>query len=509
MRERAHAQKVLQELTELDDPFQALEEITFWLKSISECPDLDWKDRVALFLSLEAGSNTWWQRTFDIYRKDCLEEKFNAASWWLTVSFWEQLALNGGLCLEYYEKNSTNPALAQSPVTKEIPYLIIRTLQAIHGQIRMLYRQYCPISTRVWRLAFRTFSLAEKYRISGTEYPVLSSQGLKTSPLRELLKILVLSISNLETLTFLQMEIVFLLIDYYADRFTIQSRLSDSAPFIIDLASGTGPTQVMRAEKIQASTRFFGVGASSRLIADLQLKSEYGNLPLEYSFLSKYAFADVYQVSQHLSQNWSPQNSQRKHARSQAEIQILIVNGLPDLFTILAPGSADSVRHQWQSDKASHSVPRVSTWLVDNISESGLGLIPTGQTESWVKVGALVGFSFSGSGHWGIGILRRIGRDSLFRVYVGAKIVAKDPVLASLHPNSEIPSTTPGKISTVILLTQFESDRSQNLYILCDPSAVEIGKTYLLRDGVMEKRVRVEDIRERGINFLCVHLSPF
>ncbi len=503
MREVAHAQKVLLELAE-KDAWEALEELTFWLKSINECADLEIGKRLALLTFLEAGAQPYYRKAFDASGWLLPGGKPDARSWWLVCSFWEVVALNYTHCIEQSEKNTS----ANGAIPQDASLWLTRALNALGEQARMHYRANRPISSRLWRAVHRLHSIAERRQLLRVELTLYPMQGKGTSALQEILKILVLHISNPSTLTAVQMEIAFRLLDHCSGLFLIASRLSETTPFIDDLALSIAPSQIMRAEKVQVTTRFFGVGAALQKMTDLQLRSEYGSLPQEFQFLAIHSSPDVHQAASHLLMHWSPKNSQRRHSRTRTEAQILVTQGLPELFSLLALGAKDPIRQIWQQSARSSSTPKVASWILENISDSGFGLILPGQPEPWMKIGTLLGFSFSGSGRWNIGIIRRIGRDTRFRVYVGARILSKTPILASMQLMPESAESIPPPPVSVLLLSPAMIRESTGVEALCNPEALEIGKTYLLDDGENTRPMKFEDLREKGDGFLSIRLIP-
>ncbi|MGL6071433.1 hypothetical protein [Craterilacuibacter sp.] len=71
--------------------------------------------------------------------------------------------------------------------------------------------------------------------------------------------------------------------------------------------------------------------------------------------------------------------------------------------------------------------------LVDNQSDSGLGISLDAIGNEWVTLGALLGFRDGSETQWSLGIVRRIKRPAPERIYLGVEILSARPVAASLR----------------------------------------------------------------------------
>ena len=163
-----------------------------------------------------------------------------------------------------------------------------------------------------------------------------------------------------------------------------------------------------------ATLRFFATRNALTSLASLQRSVEVsGALPAAVNFGGQYSPRVVLPVLEHLAACWAPKPPMRHHARHQVKSRLAVVPGLPAIMLNLAGRSPEP--------------DNTEAWVVDDVSQGGMGATVPMVGKDWLRVGALVGLQPDGGRNWLIGLVRRLARESETSCTVGLETISKSP----------------------------------------------------------------------------------
>jgi hypothetical protein len=214
---------------------------------------------------------------------------------------------------------------------------------------------------------------------------------------------------------------------------------------------------------------YFGAGdALPRLDRLVEQMAARDGIPQEFNLGASYHKDEVIGVLRHLAQYWSDTPPARGSERRPTAARITVVPGADQVFGSLDPTGVVSTLDFSRNLTA-------ESWIVENVSDGGYGAIVPPQMIDWVKVGALIGMKSETSSHLGIGVIRRITRDTHQQRRVGIQMLTKTAVAVTISKASTMSSLNFDlREETAILLTPKPDARGE----------VEM----LLREGIFNGR---------------------
>jgi hypothetical protein len=138
---------------------------------------------------------------------------------------------------------------------------------------------------------------------------------------------------------------------------------------------------------------------------------------------------------------------------------------------------------------ANTSLEGIEAWVIEDVSQGGIGAKLSIKRNDWAQVGALVGFQPEGVSGWHVGIIRRFTRQSESDGSAGIETLSKLP-----RPLSVMDS---GLKTDLIVLDALQDDSS--VRILIAPSYWENGTVFVtLLDGRPWRLHADEKLEEAG-----------
>src|SRR3954468_7103688 len=185
------------------DPAKALEEVTFWLDSVSRTDGFKLDYRYQLYDALDQAAKNHQRKLSQDYLATDRQEKFRETKLWNTIfEFWKALGHAYTQCIEQFQAGASGAGTLK----KELPVIACRTLRTLTLQLKWSGLRYGPIDDRLWGEMGRIFLFAESKKFSNTEveiYPGAHGQGTVQ---QEFLKALMLGVSSTDGLTPMEQE---------------------------------------------------------------------------------------------------------------------------------------------------------------------------------------------------------------------------------------------------------------------------------------------------------------
>ena len=298
-------------------------------------------------------------------------------------------------------------------IKPQMALLCARQFNACSGRLKWQQFRYGPIDGNLWSRAGEAYLAAVRAQVADMKVSLYGSAGT-TTPAAEYLRILILSSSSPDNLLPVEIEIAERLIAHLLPNFSLTDLARPDNVYWVDAAKPLPPTRLARIPEITPTLRFYGTGSALAALGKLRAAIEArGALPGEINFGGQYSPRLVLQVIDHLAGCWSPQPPMRHHERRTFKSRMTVVGRL-DTICLQLLGNADD------GDRA-------ESWVVENVSQGGIGAQVSLIGKDWLRVGSLVAMQPDGGNNWLVGIVRRFARESESIGVVGIETLSKTP----------------------------------------------------------------------------------
>ena len=339
----------------------------------------------------------------------------------------------------------------------QLPLFCVRVVRALAAQMKWLYMHYEPGQAAAWQALGKVYRFAETRKIHREPVALYPNVPLKSSTEREFMSALMLAASAPTCLRPLDIELAERVVAHCSGSFLISDTYQPKATYNwIDLASGMPPKRLTQVPTASPSLRYFAAGTANAQLDNMIRVLAGGAVPSDLNLGGTYDPAKVLAVLQHLRMYWAETPPVRKSDRYEVKHQLNVVNGLERILARLQGGTTDAP---------------VETWLTENISAGGIGVVVSNAQSDWLGIGRLIGLSVEGgSGACSVGMVRRCQRATPQQASVGIRTFAKGAYAVTLHGHEDVDalllsdSTTLGDEVLVCLREgAFDKRESQSL----------------------------------------------
>jgi hypothetical protein len=417
------AKKLISELP-ANDPVKALDEVTFWLDSISRTEGFKVDHRFELIDLLDQAAKGHRRKLAQDYLATDRQEKFRENKLWNTVfNFWKHLGDAYGRCVEQFQSGASGAGA----IRKKLPAIVARALRALTLQLKWSLLRYGPVDDRIWGELGQLYLFADAKRIA-TEtieiYPDAQGQGTVE---QEFLKAMMLGVSSTGGLTPLKQEIAERTVAHFGSLFTLQAKPTLGCNDFFDLSMRTPPARVMKGFEPNEMTRFFGAGKALPALDHLieQIKAADA-VPSRVNLGGMYESGLVLSAIQHLAMYWSDKPPARGSGRRKIATRLTVVHGFPEVLRVVEPVAHEALDFEQATGTES--------WIVENVSEGGFGAVIQQVKGDWIKVGTLLAVQTEASQFWAAAMIRRIARDEYQLRHVGIQVLAQAVIPVKLAP---------------------------------------------------------------------------
>ncbi len=424
------AKKLLTELP-ANDTAKALDEITFWLDSVTRTEGFKLDYRFELFDLLDQAAKTPQRKLAQEYLAADRHEKFRENKLWTTVfEFWRALGTAYTQCIEQFQSG----AGGSGAIKKDLPLIIARTMRALTLQLKWILQRYGPVDDRLWGELGKLHMFAETKGIARTEIAIYPGAYGQSSVQQEFLKAAMLGVSSTDGLTPIKQEIAERTVAHFGNAYVLESAPGPGCNYYFDLSMRKPPARALKGVESNKMTRFFGAGkalaALDQVIRDIKSKD---SVPSEINLGGTYDTDLVLSVLRHLALYWSDNPPARGSERRKIATRLTVVYGFQRMLKNISPADdVDSLDFQAQDGTES--------WIVENVSDGGFGAIIPPVKGDWIKVGNLLGVQAETAQFWGTGVVRRITRDEYQQRRVGIQLLSKAVIPVKLSPAGTVSS---------------------------------------------------------------------
>jgi hypothetical protein len=396
------------------DPVKALDEITRWLESLVDAEGFK-LDRLYEVIDLldTAGRNHHRKIVSDYLGMSRQQKSQENKLWTCGHQFSKALGAAYLSCARQFERGAAGAAA----IRKQMPVVIARALRAHALQVKWTMLRYGPFEPGLWTSIGELYGYAAKGGYARNALLVYPGVHGNSSVEQDYLKIMMLWASSADALPPLKQEIAERAAAQLADTFRLDTALFAGAIYRFDPSQNRPPSRIFQAADSATPMHYFGPGTAPGRIAEVIAATEStGKLPQDFSLGASYADETVLAVLRHLSAYWSEKPPARLSERRPATARITVVPGYAQLLDEL---------ERTESDALNFSVTDAESWVVENVSEHGYGALVPATTTEWIRVGEVIGIQLEGTGHWGIGAVRRVIRDELRQYHVGIEMLSR------------------------------------------------------------------------------------
>lgn len=403
------AERLLGELP-AQDAAAALDSATAWLDSLVATTEFKPDDRLDLILRIDAAVLPHTRRLAREYltaARQTRAEEFRL--WKLNQDYWHSLSVGYDESLHRLR----DPGKVGEALRPQLGPLVARLLHALGHRLKWDHFRYGPIAGELWTRAGGAYLAAEQGQAAVRAVALYAGAG-GTTPAAEYMRMLLFQASSMDNLLPVEIEIAERLIAHLVPNFSLTDQARPENVYWVDAAKPLPPTRLARIPEIAPTLRFFatapGLAAIERLRAEIEAR---GGLPAEINFGGQYSPRLVLAVIDHLAACWAPVPPMRHHPRRPVKSRMIVVGGLQPTRRYL--GSELLFGDDAES------------WVVEDVSQGGIGAQVSLVGKDWLKVGSLVGLQPEGGSNWLVGVVRRFVRESDAVGSVGIETLSKQP----------------------------------------------------------------------------------
>ena len=409
--ESREAKRVLGELP-AQDPAAAIDAASAWLESLPITGDISPERRLELTLQID---ETLLPQTRRLCRDYLTARRVIRAQeyrqWQQSRRYWGELAVAyEDVMARFLEGEKGSEA-----IKPHLPLVCARLLHAYGGRMKWDHFRYGPVDAAVWAASGAAY-LAAQQRSVQVKPVRLYGSGSETTVEAEFLRLLIMDSSSMDKLLPVEIELAERIISHLLPLFTLTDQVRPENVYWVDLQKAIRPTRLARLPEITRSLRFFSTQSALVALAELRHRIEHsGDLPADVNFGGQYSVQAVLPVIAHLAACWAPRPLMREQVRRAVKSRMTVINGLPAI-------------HRRLSGQASGDGSHGEAWVVEDVSQSGIGARLPLVGQDWLRVGCLIGMQPEGGSNWLIGIVRRFARETEAQGTVGIQTLSKLPV---------------------------------------------------------------------------------
>jgi len=289
-----------------------------------------------------------------------------------------------------------------------------RAIESISNRLKLSAVRYEKVVPELWTHLAGIYSYAEKYDFLDEFVTLYPSAGIITSVRREFAGVVVWNSLGTGTLLPLHIHISERLISHINKYLEVGTKIGEGSLVAFNLQQPTAPYRANGEETIHQGVRFFETGGLEKGLNDLIRTLTKGVVPQELNLYGSFYDAGLIgDVARQLITRCVLPAPTRRNVRRKLKVNLHVLNGFQNLFdntdasSILSFGDANN-----------------EIWEVEDVSATGFCSVVSPSLLDRVKIGALIGSKPENLGNWGVGIVRRLSRDTQSNLQVGVEILS-------------------------------------------------------------------------------------
>ncbi|HTE13801.1 MAG TPA: hypothetical protein VK642_01870 [Burkholderiales bacterium] len=443
-----------------DDAVRAAQDGVQWLESLHGIVYFPMSHRYDVIDRIDMAVKRHGEHLLEQYLALKPQAKFQEGLLWrAAMGYWKAL---GSAYMECVAQVMADKRAVES-FRETFPQLVARAVRAQVLQIKWILMRYGYVNDIYWTAAAKLYGYAEAGAFLDDAVEIYPGEHGRSSVRRELLRAMMLGVSSTGGLSPAKQHIAERAIAHFSTSFVSSTQAATGCNFFFDLHGGMSPARVLAEAPRGARLFYFGAGeALDAAQSAVDAVNETGKLPPEMHLNADGNVDHAADTLLHLAFNWEKELPARDSVRRKVATTLQIVQGFEG---VLALGSKTTQE----------------TWVVENASTEGYGIIVPERRGEWLQVGVLIGFlPEDENAQWGAGVVRRVETDARGQRRVGVQVLSRAVVpgtMCTWHSNG-----VRGAPHNVVLLGAVPS-RSGYLQALLRP------ESFTLRDGLEATRL--------------------
>lgn len=485
------AKKFIAELPAYDSAL-TLEEIAFWLDSVSHAERFTLGHRFELLGLLDQAAKVHQRKTAQEYLANDRRDKVRANKLWTTMfESWKMLGNAYIRCIDQFQSD----AASAGANAKYLPVIVARALRALTMQLKWILQRYGPVDDRLWEDLGRIYLFAETRDIATVVVKIYPGVQGKSTVQREFLKAMMLSVSSTHGLTPIAQDIAERTVAQLADMYVMQAQPASGSTHCFDLWTRRKPARIFEGIESSPTMRFFGPGAALPAVEQLIQKIKTGDrAPSHFDIGGNFEPDLVLPVMQHLALYWSDNPPARGSERRKIAARITVVRTFTQMLTnILAAADDDSLDFS--------PLDGSESWIIENVSDGGFGAIIPPLKGDWVRIGRVLGVQTETSQHWGVGVVRRITRAEHQQRNVGIQLLSNTAIAVKLLPSGDQPPSNPPQDEYPAVMLSTAPDTNGEIDLLLRARSFIPGQRFDLNVQGKQYHLMPSKLVEVGDNF--------
>ncbi len=467
-----------------DDSVYAAQDAVHWLDTLKSAHGFSIAHRYEVVELMDLALKRHGQRLLDQYLALKPQAKFQEGLLWRAAKgYWKSLGDAYLGCIAQVTMGKD----AQVVLHGKIPHMVARALRAQMLQIKWVLMRYGYVDDAYWTTVAQLYELAQSGGFLDDVIDIYGGAQGRGTIRQELLRTLMLGVSSTGGLSPARQNIAERAIAHFSRAFISSTSPLAGCNFFFDLNGGLAPARVLAEAPHDARLYYFGAGqALDQAQNAVDMLNHAGALPAEMVLP---VGADVDAAAEtllHLAFNWETELPARDSERSQVATTLQITHGFDGVLAAGSPGLQE-------------------TWVVENASAEGYGMIVPERRGEWLQVGVLLGFlPESEVSTWGVGVVRRVETDARGQRRVGIQVISRAIASGTL---CAVRTAGERGVAHNVVLLDIEPSRSAYLRALLPPTSFTLraqleatrtadGKTYtLMPSGLVESGLDFDYVR--------------
>ena len=486
------AQQVLDDVPK-NDALKALQELGSWVESLRDHADEFRLDhQVAVLRLLDEAAQPHVRKLLRDYFSLQPLNKFQENRAWTVLNDFFALSEHSYVnVLALCRKGDRNAAM----VKPQLALLAARGVVAAANRLKLAAVRYALTDPALWSHFAEIYSYAEAQKILDEPVSLYPGTGINTSVKREFAAVMLWYSVGAGSLSPLHIHITERLLAYLNKYLSVGAQAEEGSQWVINLVQPTPPMRLNTETTIHPSLRFIGVNGVEEALNNLVKSLEKGILPQDLNFGGAIYEAElVCEVARQLLARCILPPPTRRNARRKLKVNLHVANG----FFKLVENTDIGLNFSNEAN---------DVWEVEDISATGFRSVASPAALEKIKIGSLIGSKPENMESWGVGIVRRLSRDTQNNLHIGVEILANQVSGVSLGARDRVgadednlalylnkPNDNSGEAWLLMKPGAFLSNRSFNMglgdktFLLLPLGLVESGEDYdLARYRKMEQ----------------------
>ncbi len=443
-----------------DDSVRAAQNAVQWLESLNGVVYFPIAHRYEVIDRIDLALRPHGESLLEQYLTLKPQAKFQEGLLWrAAMGYWKAL---GDAYLECVTQVMVDKGAGES-FREKFPQLVARAMRAQVLQIKWILMRYGYVSDIYWATVAKLYGYAEAAAFLDDAIEIYPAAQGRSSVRQEFLRTMMLGVSSTGGLSPVKQNIAERAIAHFSKSYVSATQATPGCNFFFDLHGGMSPARVLADAPRGARLFYFGAGqALDAAQSAVDAVNETGKLPADVPLDTGENVDHVADTLLHLAFNWEKELPARDSVRRKVATTLQIVQGFEGVLV--------------QGNKTIQE-----TWVVENASREGYGIIVPARRGEWLQVGVLIGIRpEDANAKWGAGVVRRVETDQRGQRRVGVQVLSRAVVPGTMCVRHA--SGDRGAPHNVVFLGA-EPSRSGYLQALLRP------ESFTLRDALEATRL--------------------